>query len=59
MINALSVITWWLFVPDLKTAKILELGWVTQIVARNLALLMLVAGGLQGQFQKFDPPQNA
>ncbi|MEX0338023.1 MAG: sterol desaturase family protein, partial [Arenibacterium sp.] len=59
----LAVSIWWFFQPPLDAMKTLEPAWILTIWARNLALLVLVAGSLhlwlwrwraQGMLTKFD-----
>ena len=40
-----SILYLW-FEPDLETAKTLSLGWISEILIRNIVLITIVAGGL-------------
>ncbi len=60
----LAAACWFWFQPSLETVKTWNIGWVAQMYARNLALMVLVAGGLhlwfyiykgQGKTKKYDP----
>ena len=46
LILIISVITWYYFHPSLEQTQTFELGWIALITLRNLALIVLVAGGL-------------
>ncbi len=59
----LATACWFFFQPSLAETKELAFGWIAQIYLRNLALMLLVAGGLhlffytwrrQGERLKFD-----
>lgn len=59
-----AVLTYWLLIPDLATMQTLSLDWVLPILLRNMALMILLAGGLhlylftfkkQGKKLKYDP----
>ncbi len=59
----LAAVTWFYLQPALARSATLEAGWILQMGARNLALMVLVAGGLhlyfysfkkQGRAQKYD-----
>ncbi|MGI9406609.1 MAG: sterol desaturase family protein [Hyphomicrobiaceae bacterium] len=59
-----ALISWFYLQPALETCKTFAVGWIAQMYARNLALMILVAGGLhlwfyvvkgQGKVKKFDP----
>ena len=59
----IATLSWLWFQPSLEEAKTLEAGWILQMYVRNLALLLVVAGGLhvflytkhtQGKRLKFD-----
>ena len=59
-----ATLCWMFFSPALEEARTLSPGWIAQIWARNLILMVLVAGGLhlyfyrwrkQGDRLKFDP----
>ena len=66
---ALATVTWLWLQPPLERCSELRLDWILQMFARNLGLMLLVAGGLhlffyrfrrQGTERKFDPrPLNA
>ena len=43
---ALAIISWLWFTPGLERTMRFEVGWIALIYARNVALLILVAGGL-------------
>lgn len=60
----MAVAVWFCLQPPLEAVKEFEFGWIAQVYARNLALMLLVAGGLhlylytyrkQGDELKFDP----
>ena len=59
----LAVFTWYFLQPSLVHCVQLQPGWIAEMFARNLALIVLVAGGLhlypytfkkQGQTHQFD-----
>ena len=59
----LAAITWFFLQPAMERCVELELGWIAQLFARNLVLMLIVAGGLhlyfyvfklQGTDRKFD-----
>ena len=63
-ILALSVFTWFYFAPALERCREFGVDWIAQIWVRNLALMLIVAGGLhlylytfrkQGETSKYDP----
>ena len=63
LVLGLALITWTFFSPSLETAATLAPGWIAAIWLRNMALMVLVAGGLhwffyirksQGMALKFD-----
>jgi len=41
----LPLITWFFLTPDLTIMKNFEIGWIATVYFRNLALLILIAGG--------------
>ena len=41
---------WTWFSPSLAEAKVLQIGWITEILVRNLVLMIAVAGGLHLYF---------
>ena len=43
---ALAVVTWFALQPDLARCATLEADWILAMFARNLCLMLLVAGGL-------------
>jgi sterol desaturase/sphingolipid hydroxylase (fatty acid hydroxylase superfamily) len=60
----LAVVTWFYLQPALERCVTFEAGWMLQMLARNLGLMVLVAGGLhlffytfkmQGAEHKYDP----
>jgi sterol desaturase/sphingolipid hydroxylase (fatty acid hydroxylase superfamily) len=62
--GALAVFVWTTLQPPLADCADLRIGWVLLVYGRNLALMLLVAGGLhlyfftfkrQGAAEKFDP----
>ncbi|MEO9877587.1 MAG: sterol desaturase family protein [Anderseniella sp.] len=64
LILAISVMTWYLVQPALERCKTFQFDWMLEIWARNLALMVFVAGGLhlflftfrkQGEETKYDP----
>jgi sterol desaturase/sphingolipid hydroxylase (fatty acid hydroxylase superfamily) len=42
----LAVVCWWFFTPSLAQAARFQVWWIAEIYARNVVLLILVAGGL-------------
>jgi len=63
IILALSIATWFYLQPALERCVTFELGWIAQMYARNMALMIVTAGGLhlyfytfrkQGKERKFD-----
>lgn len=63
IILAIAVLTWFFFQPALERCTTLEPVWILEVWGRNLALMILVAGGLhlffyslakQGKVRKFD-----
>jgi len=63
MMVGLAVLCWWLLYPSLEVAQSFALGWIVQVWAVNLGLMIAVAGGLhwyfytrkgQGKALKFD-----
>lgn len=67
-ILALSIVTWFYFAPALERCREFGIDWIAQIWARNLALMLIVAGGLhlylytfrrQGDTGKYDPRELA
>ena len=59
----ISIATWLYLQPALERCVTLEVGWIAQVYARNLLLMVLVAGGLhlylyrfkrQGRARKYD-----
>ena len=61
---ALAVVTWFYLQPALERCVEFRADWIVQMYARNLAVIVLVAGGLhlffyafkgQGSQRKFDP----
>ena len=46
VIAGLALLSWTYLSPSLARCRELELGWIAEIYARNLGLLVLVAGGL-------------
>jgi len=64
----LSLAAWWLLYPSIEQAKFFSFGWIAQTWLVNLALVVLVAGGLhwffymrraQGKVLKFDHRDQA
>jgi sterol desaturase/sphingolipid hydroxylase (fatty acid hydroxylase superfamily) len=53
LVAMISVATWFYTQPALERCVSFEFGWIFQIFARNLMLLVLVAGGLHLYFHKF------
>lgn len=60
----LSTFCWFFLTPSLDVAGTLAVGWIAALYAKNLVLMILVAGGLhlyfywfkgQGRDRKFDP----
>ena len=61
---ALALLLWAIAYPSLERAESVAIGWIAQVWAVNLALMLVVAGGLhwwlymrraQGKRLKFDP----
>ena len=61
--GALAIVTWTYLQPALERCAQLQADWILQMYARNLALMLIVAGGLhlyfytfkrQGSERKFD-----
>lgn len=61
--GGLAVFTWYYLQPSLERCAVLEVGWISQMLARNFILILIVAGGLhlyfyvlkiQGTHRKFD-----
>ena len=50
LILIISFISWFYFHPALARCETFQLDWIAQIFARNLALVLLVAGGLHLYF---------
>ena len=50
VILAISLLCWIFVHPDIEACVNLEFGWIAQIYLRNLALLVVVAGGLHSIF---------
>ena len=42
----ICLVSWMFFTPDPETARVLAWDWPLEILIRNLALMMMVAGGL-------------
>ena len=65
---AIALISWLLLTPSPEVAKVLEPDWVLGLFGRNLAMMLIVAGGLhlyfytlrkQGEKRKFDKREMA
>ncbi len=56
LIVAFAVWAW--FTPELERSKTLEFGWVFEIWLRNLAILLIVAGGLHLALWKYRTQQD-
>lgn len=63
LVLGLSCLTWFYLSPSMETAKVLALDWIAFVYLRNLALMLLVAGGLhlylytfkmQGDYLRYD-----
>ena len=50
IILTLSCISWFFFHPALVHCQVFQFDWIAQIFARNLVLMVLVAGGLHLYF---------
>ncbi|MCY4317178.1 MAG: sterol desaturase family protein [Roseovarius sp.] len=48
-----AVATWHWFAPELASAKTLSFGWIFEIWIRNLAILLIIAGGLHLALWKY------
>ncbi len=68
ILTVLAITVWAFFQPSLETAATLAPGWIVMIWLRNMALMLIVAGGLhlyfhrgkrQGDALKFDPRELA
>lgn len=64
----IAVATWFFLQPALERCKDLEFGWIAQILARNVLIMLVIAGGLhlylirykkQGNELKFDRRDQA
>ena len=64
----ISVATWLYLQPALERCREFEIGWIAQMWARNIGLMLLIAGGLhlylckyqkQGKTLKFDQREQA
>lgn len=64
IVAGLAVACWLWLQPPLEAMRTLEIGWIGQLLLRNLVLMTLVAGGLhlrfhvwrrQGRRLKYDP----
>lgn len=51
--GVLAALSWFYLQPALERCAELEWGWILQMYARNLGLMLLVAGGLHLYFHKF------
>lgn len=49
----LSIATWIWFQPAVERCRTFEFGWIAEMYARNLALMVLLAGGLHLYFYTF------
>ena len=49
----LASLSWFFLQPSLERCAVLQIDWIAQIYARNLGLLLLVAGGLHLYFYTF------
>ncbi len=63
LIVCLSVLTWIYLTPALERCRTIAVGWIAEIYVRNLAIMLIVAGGFhlylytfskQGKSFKFD-----
>ena len=68
MMVLLAVAVWWFLYPSMDDARVFAFGWIAQIWAINMGLMIVVAGGLhwyfytrrgQGKALKFDPRDQA
>ena len=68
MMVLLAVFCWWAFLPPVSAAEALSMGWIAQIWALNIGLMLFFAGGLhwwfymrrgQGKALKFDHRDQA
>jgi lathosterol oxidase len=50
---AISVLTWLYLQPALERCREIEFGWIAQMWGRNIALMLIIAGGLHLYFCKF------
>ena len=53
IILTLSCVSWFFFHPALERCQVFQFDWIAQIFARNLVLMVLVAGGLHLYFYGF------
>ena len=51
--GALAAFSWYFLQPAMERCVELELGWIAQLFARNLVLMLIVAGGLHLYFYVF------
>jgi sterol desaturase/sphingolipid hydroxylase (fatty acid hydroxylase superfamily) len=58
LILVLSIASWVFFHPSLEQCREFELGWMAQILIRNLALIFVVAGSLHLYLYVFQAQQN-
>ena len=49
----LSIVTWLYLQPALERCREFEFGWVAQMWGRNLALMIVIAGGLHLYFYRY------
>ncbi len=42
----IAVLAWFFFTPSIERTQTLAIGWIAEIYLRNVALLILIAGGL-------------
>ena len=53
VILLISIVTWFYLQPSIKDCVQFELGWIAQIYARNLGLVVVLAGALHLYFYYF------
>lgn len=50
MMVLLAVAVWWFLYPSMDDARVFAFGWIAQIWAINMGLMIVVAGGLHWYF---------
>ena len=55
----IAVVTWYWLTPPLSTFETFHLGWISTLFLRNLAILLVVAGGLHVWFYRYSGQADA